>query len=301
MEDGRKVVMAVGKNMTKTPFSQRNSFAPKRMLQVEGIDNELRTRLWNFIARDALNDPASWHDLSVSGPELDQFDHLISFINEEVMKLPHDTLGQDWRSQYKLLRDWFFSCPWYVVYDLLETLLQIRKIFPEDFVKRLNQVLEDENSGFRVVDDILVPITNPLEISEIQHALDGPSAVSSHINEAARLLSDRVNDNSRNVCKEAILAVEAAARILAGKPKATLGDALKEISRTNTLHPALKDSWLKLYGFASDAGGIRHASSADEPVVSRSLARYLLVSCSAFANYLLSLSSTQQEQTARDA
>lgn len=49
---------------------------------------------------------------------------------------------------------------------------------------------------------------------------------------------------------------------------------------------ALKDGFLKIYGYSSDADGIRHAMS-DVPTLTESDARFMLVSCSAFANFLI--------------
>lgn len=75
------------------------------------------------------------------------------------------------------------------------------------------------------------------------------------------------------------------AKIVANEPKATLGDALKALERNGKLHPALKEAFLKLYGYTSDAQGIRHAL-VDEANLSQADARYFLVVCSAFINLL---------------
>jgi hypothetical protein len=77
------------------------------------------------------------------------------------------------------------------------------------------------------------------------------------------------------------------ARIVSGSDKATLGDALKIIEKGGKLRPALKEAFLKLYGYTSDADGIRHAM-LEEPDLAASDARYFLVSCSSFVNYLKS-------------
>ena len=90
--------------------------------------------------------------------------------------------------------------------------------------------------------------------------------------------------NYRNSIKESISAVESIARVVSGRDKATLGDALKAIKR-GQLHPALKEGFLKLYGYTSDEQGIRHAM-LDEPNLTAADARYFLVSCSSFVNYL---------------
>jgi len=73
---------------------------------------------------------------------------------------------------------------------------------------------------------------------------------------------------------------------VSGNPKATLGAALNKIEKTHQLHPALKKALSSLYGYTSDSGGIRHAL-LEENSISYSDAKFMLVSCSAFINYVL--------------
>jgi len=75
------------------------------------------------------------------------------------------------------------------------------------------------------------------------------------------------------------------ARVVVENPKATLGDALRVLEKRGTLHPALKDGFGKLYGYTSDEQGIRHAM-LDEPSISAADAKFFLLSCTSFANYL---------------
>ena len=82
-------------------------------------------------------------------------------------------------------------------------------------------------------------------------------------------------------------AVEVLVKIISGNKSATLGVALNEIERSGkiSIHKALKDGYSKLYGWTSNDEGIRH-SIMDEPSLSQEDAVYMLVSCSAFINYL---------------
>jgi hypothetical protein len=96
------------------------------------------------------------------------------------------------------------------------------------------------------------------------------------------MLSDRSKPDYRNSIKEAISAVEATCRLVTGMEGATLGDALKKIP---DLHPALQKSFLALYGFTSDVGGIRH-SLLDKPNLTYADAKFMLAACSAFVSYL---------------
>jgi len=88
----------------------------------------------------------------------------------------------------------------------------------------------------------------------------------------------------RKVEEPPISAVEALCRSIT--PAKTLGDALKTLDGAGLkVHPALRDSWLKVYGWSSDADGIRHGS-AIAPVADQALAKYVLVASSAFVSYL---------------
>ena len=79
-------------------------------------------------------------------------------------------------------------------------------------------------------------------------------------------------------------------RIITGDEKASLGKALNILKKSSPIgiHESLLEAWKKLYGYASDAGGIRHAIT-DSPNVDVDFAdaKFMLVSCSAFVNHLI--------------
>ena len=106
------------------------------------------------------------------------------------------------------------------------------------------------------------------------------------IQTALGFLSDRKSPDYRNSIKESISAVESLCVSISGDPKATLGTALHAIERSHQLHPAFKKALSSLYGYTSDADGIRHAL-LEESSISYSDAKFMLVSCSAFVNYVL--------------
>lgn len=153
----------------------------------------------------------------------------------------------------------------------------------------INRVLRNEVAGYRLVNRKIVQITSNEEIQEIQEAIantDKFNSVNTHLQTALDMLSDRKNPDYRNSIKEAISAVEAMCSIIANDPKATLGSALKEIEKKHSLHPALKSAFSSLYGYTSDAGGIRHKLTDDTATIEFEDAKFMLVSCSAFINYL---------------
>lgn len=69
-----------------------------------------------------------------------------------------------------------------------------------------------------------------------------------------------------------------------------MGQALKEVKTKVGLHRALEEAFSHLYGYTSSADGIRH-SLMDEHKLSFEDAKFMLVSCSAFINYLITKAS----------
>jgi hypothetical protein len=272
-------------------FSERYGFSPLKGIQLKSMDKELRISLWNVIQNYFLKFIERPNSLMRKAGNNFYF-----FFRNEIwgqhLKKPIDDL----KSQYLIsqLREVFFSnLDWYKVYDLVELIVNKYPIYPYnnrkiDFIKRCNSVLQRENSAYRIIGSIISPITSKEEINEIEEALDQkdhfkPTAI--HIKDALTFLSDKEEPNFRNSIKESISAVESICKIIVKHKKATLGQALKKIELLIPIHKALKNAFSQLYGYTSEEGGIRHALLA-EPNVEFEDAKFMLVSCSAFINYL---------------
>lgn len=181
------------------------------------------------------------------------------------------------------------------VLTLLEYLVQEMDKYAQkqyrqiDICNVFNRLFEKEYVGYRFINNRIVPITGKEEVGEINDALvimfDN---VNKHLEKALMFLSNRESPDYENSIKESISAVEAMCSNILGK-QGTLGDALKKIEkeRVVSIHPALKEAFLKLYGYAGDASsGIRHAAKLGGKDSTFQEARYMLVVCSAFINYL---------------
>lgn len=186
---------------------------------------------------------------------------------------------------FQFIRDYFFSCEWYELYDFLEFTLNYYE--NEECDDLVNAFLENELSGYRFIKGQITDITNKQEIEMLENALsddDFPN-VNAHLQRALELLSDRKNPDYRNSIKESISAVESIAKEIAKKPKASLSDAIKEIEKKGGLHAALKNGFLSLYGYTSDANGIRHSLMEDSNLTADD-AKFFLLVCTSFINYL---------------
>ena len=140
-----------------------------------------------------------------------------------------------------------------------------------------------------MVKDRVTAITDPIEIKEIEDCLDIQfQGAKSHIQKALGFLADREHKDYKNCIKESISAVESICEIIVEDTNATLGKALKALKDKKIgIHPALEKAFSSLYGYTSDEGGIRHAEGLFESDVSFEEAKYMLVSCCAFVNYLI--------------
>jgi len=274
-------------------FSQRKGFKPiKSVIQKDSMDIDLRNGLWN------ASTLSYWDQVTTDWI----YNHkniatLFKRLWLNYFKQPIDTLNNYWPKAYKKIRDYFFNCEWYEVYDFIEF---VANNYPNDydrtnskFMKFCNSVLEQELSAYRFVGGRITQITSKEEISGIEEALEVSNplkGVNTHLKRALDLLADRKAPDYRNSIKESISAVEAICKLITKEKKATLGQALKKIGDKVSLHFALQSAFSSLYGYTNDTGGIRHAL-LDEPNLSFEDAKFMLVSCSAFVNYLISKAS----------
>ena len=153
----------------------------------------------------------------------------------------------------------------------------------------INGVFQREYVGYRFLNGQIVPITDENELSSIEDACKNPiDGCRKQIQKAVAFLADRQNPDYKNCIKESISAVESICQVIVGDEKATLGDALKKLEDAGVqIHPAMKQAFQKLYGYTSDQGGIRHAEGMFESNVTFEEAKFMLVSCSTFINYLI--------------
>jgi len=282
-------------------FSHRYGYKPvKDVIQIKSMDDELRIKLWNaFTLSYWDNIKYRWTFESTKyGKNSEKcMVLLIKILWHYYYKQPLDALSDNWKSIYNEIRTSFFNCKCNEVYDFIEFIVKTHSDnnINLKFMEFCNDILEQELSAYRFVGGKITQITSETEIAEIEEALEASDSwrpVDIHLKTALDLLLDRKSPDYRNSIKESISAVEAICRIITKNDKATLGACLKSMKKDNKIkiHPALSDAFNKLYGYTSGADGIRHALS-DEPDLDFEDAKFMIVSCSGFINYLISKSS----------
>lgn len=188
---------------------------------------------------------------------------------------------------------------WYYKLDLIEESIKwmrcrenegnLRKSVLDKFVKSINRYFKDLSYSYRIVNYEVVEITSEEEIKAIEEAIsEAKDNVRVHLDKALELLSAKPVGDYRNSIKESISAVEAFCRELTGE--GTLGKALNELEKSGVVVPkVLSNAFTNLYAYTNQTTtGIRHAlmDESDKYVPDRGEATFMLVSCSAFLNYL---------------
>lgn len=183
------------------------------------------------------------------------------------------------------IRDKFYNLKWYEVYDFIEF---IKREFAIDrnCISELNKIFEEEKAPYRIIGDFITPLTSELEIKEIKQVLgvsDKYQPIRNHINKALEFYSKKPKPDFQNSIKESISAIEALGRLLTTEK----GKVLSRLVGQLPIHSALKIALEKLYSWTSDEGGIRHSETGERLISGEEEARFMLVICSAFVNYIL--------------
>jgi len=273
-------------------FSQRIGKTPVRTaLQIDTIDDALKNRLWSIILTDFIGHLDSYSRFG-GDSELDQICKYLwtEFFSNRIDQIPSYNNGSiQAQGVIHYIEKWYFKAEWFGVYDLIETISKLDVQYIGIFIDACNTALEKEMSNYRIIDSTIVQITSEQEIIAIEEALsdnDEFKSVQTHLKTALDLLANRASPDFRNSIKESISALEALCKILISDDKATLGKALATLETKYGLHPSLKESFSKLYGYSSDAGGIRHAMLESSISVDFDDAKFMLVLCASFINYL---------------
>ena len=284
-------------------FSDRNNLISlKKTLQYDDLDYRTRVEILNktdeIFVEYFKQENVNWGIIRNRKTHPDFGCDLL----KDVFCIPYveaEEISQD-GSWEEVVNNVILNHPYFEVFDLLEYISHetqdiTQGELPYDNLpspeERYNEVFKKEYVGYRFIKGKIRNITDENEIQEIVKASLSPyEEVNFHLDKASERLSDRKNPDYENSIKESISAVEAMCVILL-EEKGELGTLLKKLEKAGIkIHPALKEAFFKLYGYTSDAKGIRHAGSIGGTESTFEEAKFMLVSCSAFINYLKEVS-----------
>lgn len=264
-------------------FSERYGYVKVNdSLQIGRMNDALKNILCSHIYKIYINYDR-WDKPSTEFMEL---------LFEYLLKRPCSEIPRGYATRADWLINFYRERNWHQVYDLVEFVYFFYQTSGKEhnlnrYTNEINDVLEREHSGYRLIDGHITPITDENEIASITEAIEENllDTAKTHIQEALIKLSDREHPDYRNSIKESISAVEAVCRYITGE--STLDKAMPKLKKKGIIIPdMLEDGMKKNYYFTNGTAGIRHALMDESVSVDFEEAKYMLVTCSAFVNYL---------------
>lgn len=280
-------------------FSDRNRIKPENTeIQLRDFDRRTRNQLQNMVSRLYKE---VYGDMYYGSPDIQDF---LIYVKGMIYAEPVDSryIYRD-DAVFKMINKTIQEDDYDDVLTLIEAVIQYWDSYFRDeriyqavsLYEVANNIFKTEFIGYRFIDKQITPISDEFEVREIKQALENPySSVYDHLSKANKLIADRSKPDYENSIKESISAVEALCKILTGitGKESCLGKMLKKLEEKGiVIHPGLKAAFNSLYGYTSDANGIRHAGNIGGPASTFEEAKFMLVSCSAFVNYLIAVSA----------
>jgi len=170
------------------------------------------------------------------------------------------------------------------------------------FATEVQQLFEEENLAFEFRDGLVQRRGRrhtANQVSKAQGVLGDTrlDAARKHFSKALRYFRDREKADPENAVKEAVCAVEAAAKELFPDSKAaTLGDFLKWATGNDVrlLPKTVAQTFTGLYGFRNGGEGVSHGATSGETVTNE-LAEYVLGAAASQIILLSDLSNNEEE------
>jgi len=264
-------------------FSERYNLVPARPIQLESMDSDLTIGLWNILMDTYWPILTSHHKLKSVSAQL-----FLKRLWTEYYQKPLDTMPGDWSTFALKIRSFFMDANtlWFQKYELLEFFVtefyntEVRK----DFVGSCNALLERENSAYRFVRNQLVMITDDLDMRETLKAMSCPfQSARTHLNQALMYLSDKSAPDYKRSIQNALFAVQRVGAELTGETQ--LPAAFQKLHSMVHLNHQFRASLEKLLAFTEGPDGLDHPLTLDAEL-DYADAQMMLVTCSAFVNYL---------------
>ena len=276
-------------------FSERNGHVQRRkFLQLNDVDDNLRIALWNVllevpfskIRTDTITGRAYINNAANS-----EVGYFCRQLFSRLYKLPLDQLPSEWHDARTEIRRRFFGREWHECYSTMEYAAQMfsdYEAYYALFEGKCNEALQREQSGYRLASKKIIPISSDRELDEVLMASELSNPAGDHIVLAVSLMADRESPDYKNSVKESISAVESLVRELSGIKHNSISKHFRQLKGMLELPDGLTEGFNRIYGWSSDDAGIRHgASESNTTAIEFEDAKFVLVTCSAFLNYVL--------------
>ncbi len=275
-------------------FSQRYGYAPlPEPMKLGDISQDLRRELWNatyaFLAKGSDSDWTTNHVFLAT--DVREF---VVRVWGRFAKVPESRVSADYS---KVMRD-FESVLTLQKFNRVLDLVEIMVDEQEDsdaFAMKIATMFERHSAAYWLDTSqrpySFIPQTSQEQGKAMRQAIEtlhqgGMEGAATHLRQA----TEHINAGQFGASiADSINAVESVARVIDSKASQTLGPALDSLEKAGLLkHAALKGAFMKLYGYASDEQGIRHALlDKSSPDVGLDEAVFMFGTCVSFAAYLV--------------
>lgn len=185
----------LGSVMDRERFSRRTRQVDGG-LQLADLDSRTRTRVYNLMTWAVFRyyEERPWLGIKLLSPA-SAVERFFASLYDAVLAEPLMPGTVHVAQVRKRIRSFLMEAEWHKVYDFLE---HCYRTYPfenlrEEYTDRVNCIMRDENTAYRLLDGDFIPIISDEEIQEVQEAVgaDAEDPVSIHLRTALERLSDR--------------------------------------------------------------------------------------------------------------
>ena len=274
-------------------FSQQYGYEPlPEPMRLEEISDDLRREIWNAVRATLIEKRQFGYyddDYSFCVSDSKFIERVLGrFIKRAENEIPTDYAKVMNYFQHVVTKS-RFNC----LLDLIEIMIDER-CEASEFVGHIKNSFEKNAAAYWLDTSLrpyrFVPCASKEQGEATRQAIEtirecGMDGASEHLRKAAERINAREYGDS---IRESVHAVESVARRIAPGKRRSLASALDSLENVGLLkHPKLKEAFKKLYDYASDEPGVRHARlNKGPPQVGQGEAMFLFGACASFAAYL---------------
>jgi hypothetical protein len=281
-------------------FSEREGLTTRQVI-VDDAPQWLRDGFFSQVLRPFLHLDQS------SNPFASSTDAIgspigVKSLTEKISTIARISTPPNYRSDvlsFSALQEMLSVLPWFHFYNSIELVGQLLRSednkdpyhsYPtrhfQKFRVDANKFLEEAAVGWQLHESGKLQRILPVDVTGLESSVvsaNTDSPIASHITKARGFINQHPCD-SANAIKECVCAVESFAKTLAPKA-ATLGDAVKQLSKQKAYPPLMLTLIDKLYAFTNAEPGVRHGSPQEERVI-RADAEFSYATSLAIIRYL---------------
>jgi hypothetical protein len=268
-------------------FEQAEGVEPlPTQLKPKELSPALRAALWDNMFQNIQDHP--WERTQWGTFVEDPWKSILRYRHVYRLNRPTDEFNAEYKDIVAGLKQLFMDGDYTQVLGFCQMVMRHSKC-PYKFTEGVETALRWERAAYRVLEKTIVPIGSEAELDTLERAFaDLRSSefygARQHLKNAAEELTA---GNCSDSIRESINAVESVARTLASD--GSLSNALAKLGASTKIHPAMNKAFASLYGYTSDAQGIRHAHLNDpaSPPPDETDALFMIGACAAFVSYLI--------------